>query len=93
MLCTCVGGVGQDHLAILVLLGFPHQGHQFLLGVALAFSVFVKEELLGPLGKLLVGQHAILYEHTQIVPLGLKGGAVLFEHLAQLVADLFADVP
>ena len=62
------------------------------MGVAFASGVLVQKEFLGALGKLLVGEHAVLHEDAQVVPLGLKRLAVLFEHLRELVADLLADV-
>ena len=87
-----VGRVEHDHIAVFVGVGLFEGLHQFVHGAVLAFGVAVKGKLACALKELLVHEHAVLGEHLDVLPLGLKVRAVVLEHLAQLVGDLLGDV-
>ena len=87
-----VRGVQIYHAVLLVGLLGRYQGLVLIQRIVLALHVLKQEELLGGLVELLVGQHTVLDEHLDVVPLLLELGAVVLEHLVQFLGHLLRDV-
>ena len=87
-----VCGVQVHQRAVLVLLQGLDLLFVFVDGEIVALGVFQQHELFGTLEEFLVGEHAVLHEGPDVVPFLLEIGAVVLEHLLQLVRHLFGDV-
>ena len=80
-----LGGVEVDHVLILVGLVRLDGRAVVLQAEVLAFGVLEEGELEGALAELLVGEHAVLDEELDVVPLLLELLALLLEDLLQAV--------
>ncbi len=87
-----IGGVEVYHLLVLVSLGGLYGLAVIVVGEELTVGVLHQGELEGPLAELLLGQHAVLYEELEVVPLLLVLLAVVLEDVLQAVSHFLSNV-
>ena len=92
ILALDVVGVEYHREVILVGLQLLDALDILLRGVVLTLDTLPEHEAGGLLGKLLVGEHAVLYKYFEVIPLALIGGAHRGEELLQAVGHLACDI-
>ena len=87
-----IGRIEIYALLVLVRLGAFHGRLVLVEGEELAVGVLEEGELEGPVAELIVGQHAVLDEEFEVVPLLLEVRPLVLEDVVQPVGDLLGDV-
>ena len=86
------GGIEEDHFLVLVGLVVLDRLAVILYRVILSVRVLEQGELEGPLAEFLVGEHTVLDEQLEVVPLLLPRGPFVLEDVLQSVGDFLGDV-
>ena len=92
VLLIAVGSIEVDEVAILVGLVVLDEGLILLVGEVLVVGVGEQGKLLGLVIERLLGEHTVVDEELQVVPLLLVLLAVVLEDAAEAVGHLLGDV-
>ena len=85
-------GIQIHKLLVLVCLGVLYGLLVLIKAEELAFHILEECKFEGSLAELFIGEHAVLYEQLEVVPLGFKLLPFILEDAFQAVCNLLCDV-
>ena len=85
-------GIQIHKLLVLVCLGVLYGLLVLIKAEELAFHILEECKFEGSLAELFIGEHAVLYEQLEVVPLGFKLFPFILEDAFQAVCNLLCDV-